>query len=399
VKKERNLLLALWVVCLGFSVQTLAVAAESSPPRAKASHSSSGESESVQKLWTRWAKVLGQAHAVEREAWWVLTDQKFKSKIGSFTRFQRALERQIVGLKRKKILSCEKFKIKKEIKNPLSLQMTGQLFEICRRNPSHILDFEALEKQSLKLDIYPEFQVDVYGLGVSIFNKRIECILKWNDSDVLTSLSCKNYQRNRNSSEIVELDTFVYKMDSKNLITMKGRVLENLKPTRKIESEVPLIGKITVTETELDLPVVKNLPPPPRIPRLAPHPPLPDDQPQSPQQDQQQVQLQNPPTATQPSPPPGLTDPPSPHLMDPMAPNPIDPTTGNLEDPMQTGPTDPMSPETLEQGQEMDPKLEGGPLDMNPPEGLLQPLPPPLPPVLKQSEPDMIESGDSPPSR
>jgi hypothetical protein len=38
------------------------------------------------------------------------------------------------------------------------------------------------------------------------------------------------------------------------LLIMKGQVIENLIPSRKIEAQVPLVGKILVTEVEIEKP-------------------------------------------------------------------------------------------------------------------------------------------------
>lgn len=208
----------------------------------------------IQKIWIVWAKVLGQAQAVEREAWWVLTDQKTRGVTGTFSRLQRAIEKQISGLKKNKVLRCEQFEMRKDILDPVRLYMKGQLFESCVRPAHLILDFEFVQPRALKLMINPEFQADVYGLGSAILNKNITCELTWTEKEVLHTLQCKGYKRNRSEKEIVELDRFEYTADAEQLLILSGKVTENLLPSRKIDAKVPLSGKITVTEIEIEKP-------------------------------------------------------------------------------------------------------------------------------------------------
>ncbi len=223
--------------------------------------------ESLRNVWIRWAKIMAQAQAVEREAWWVLTDQKSKSKPGSFSRLLRALEKKNPNLKKNKVLSCEKFEIRGDVLDPVGSIMKGRLYESCRKPAVHILDFESTTANSLRMTIYPEFQGDVYGLGATIFNKKIDCDLAWNEKEILTKLTFKSYKRNRNEKEIVELETFEYQKDAKNLLTLKGQITENLVAIRKIETQVPLEGTITVNEIELDLPVPPGYIKPAQIPK------------------------------------------------------------------------------------------------------------------------------------
>ena len=210
----------------------------------------------MQKTWSTWSKILMQANAVEREAWWVLTDQKSKGSVGSFSRLQRALEKQTQGLKKNKVLACEQFELRKDILDPVATEqmykMKGQLFEICEKPGFLILDFEYLENRKLKLMINPEHQTDVFGLGAAIFNKQIVCVLTWNEKEILTNLKCENYKRNRSPKEIVELDTFDYQFEAKNILSLKGKISENLSVKRKIETQIPLDGKITDLETEIE---------------------------------------------------------------------------------------------------------------------------------------------------
>lgn len=213
----------------------------------------------LQKTWIRWAKVLAQAQAVEREAWWVLTDQKSKSKPGSFSRLLRAVEKKNTKIKKNKVLSCEQFEFRDENFDPAKSMFKGKLFEACRKPSVLILDFESTKSNALQLTIYPEYQADVYGLGASLFNKKIDFELLWSDQGILLSLKCKSYKRNRNEKEIVELETFEYHKDSKNLLTLKGQVTEGFVSLRKIETQVPLSGAIIVNETELERPVPPGL--------------------------------------------------------------------------------------------------------------------------------------------
>lgn len=312
----------------------------------------------LQKVWSRWAKVLAQAQSIEREAWWVLTDQRSKSKPGSFSRLLRALEKKNKSIKKNKVLSCEQFEVRGETLDPVKGIMKGKLFEACRKPAVLILDFESTRPNALQLTIYPEFQVDVYGLGASLFNKKIECVLGWNEKAILSNLKCKSYKRNRNDKEIVELETFEYQKDSKNLLTLKGQITEGFVALRKIETQVPLSGAITVNETELDRPTPPGLievsvPKPAPMPMPVPVPkPVAPEVTELPQENQRKA---------------------------------IDPALKEFTPPVAEGIVSPeAAPPVAPPG-----ALSEADADENPH----------VHPVIKQSEPEMIESSDKPQGR
>lgn len=321
--------------------------------------------EPSQKIWIQLAKVLAQAQSVEREAWWVLTDQRLSPQRGAFIRLQRAIEKKIVDLKKPKLLACEQFDLRLE-KNGAAEELTsiqGQLYEACRKPAVLLLDFSSAPPRALKLTIYPEHQADVFGLGASIFNKKVECSLSWTEKDILDKLQCTGYKRNRNEKEIVELEAFEYQRENKNLLVLRGKVTEGLVVTRKIETEVPLFGKIVVTETEVQKTAAPIfLPPPPSPPPSL----LPPRQPP--------VALPQPPTDAPPSQP-----------VDELGMDEAVPVAPPIEPPVALPVAPPIAPPSALPGQQPGPILSPENLA---PEG-----------VIKQSEPEMIESHDEPQAR
>ncbi|MBK7962016.1 MAG: hypothetical protein IPK04_12950 [Bdellovibrionales bacterium] len=169
-------------------------------------------------------------------------------------------------------------------------------------------------------------------------------------------MKCKSYKRNRNDKEIVELETFEYQKDSKNLLTLKGQITEGFVALRKIETQVPLSGAITVNETELDRPtppglIEVNVPKPVPMPVPVPKPVAPEVM-ELPQENQRKA---------------------------------IDPALKEFTPPVAEGIVSPeAAPPVAPPG-----ALSEAEADENPH----------VHPVIKQSEPEMIESSDKPQGR
>jgi hypothetical protein len=254
------------------------------------------------------SKIFRQADAVAREMWWVVAADRRPAQRSPFGKVSRASMME-AGMKLPKNVNykCDNYLIKKdESKSPV---FQVEVFESCiAKSPARIANWTLFESGRIEIEFYPENLSDLLGLGASVMNKVIHCQLE-SKNGILKSLSCQPWTQDRNATEIVDLSRFEYHAESPSLMEIKGFILENLNPKKKIETKVPLEGKIVVTETEIPDPTKKPLSPPPVAAKPAARISPSSSQPLRPQERSEG----EPPSAGEPSsvqfPPPGSASP------------------------------------------------------------------------------------------
>lgn len=213
-------------------------------------------------------RYLAEADGIHREAWWVLTAARPPVGKSPFGKVQRALlASQNIKLTNKSLFRCDRYLVKRDVLGLLGYPQKGEIFEKCseKSEAKRIAGFDAPKEGELNLVFYPENLQEVLGLGAGVLNQQIQCSLKGKEK--LESLQCKNWAQDRSKEQMIRLDVYDYQKTGKNLIKLRGKVYENLTDIRKIEADVPLEGKIIVTETELYAPEE-----PPVAPAPAPGP-------------------------------------------------------------------------------------------------------------------------------
>ena len=119
--------------------------------------------------------------------------------------------------------------------------------ELCKR--SFVDTF--LNEYEVVVYFISENLEEILGLGAAILNLRLECRLRGDSQGHLLKLKCKDWAQERNKEQMIRLQVYDYEKTGQDLIKLRGKVYENLTDIRKIEADVPLKGKIHVTETEL----------------------------------------------------------------------------------------------------------------------------------------------------
>lgn len=228
-----------------------------------ASVKKSAPKDSVVSDWTRY---FAQADSIHREAWWVLTSERKPVGKSPFGKVERALlSAENIKLANKSIFHCDRYVVKKEAFAAKKFPQKAEILEKCTEKQAgkKIADLSSLKEGEVHVVFYPENLEEILGLGPTILNKQIECDLQASESGALTSLKCRNWSEDRSKEQMVRLDTYDYQKEGKNLIKLRGKIYENLSDIRKIEADVPLAGKIQVTETELYAPIVEKPSPEP----------------------------------------------------------------------------------------------------------------------------------------
>ncbi|MFM6928411.1 MAG: hypothetical protein ACKOX6_08095 [Bdellovibrio sp.] len=203
------------------------------------------------------ARLLEQADGVHREAWWVLTSDRRPVGKSPFGKVQRALlSSDNVKLSNKSLFRCDRYLVKRDVMGKEGYPQRAEVFEKCSEKlaAKKIALLTAQKKGELQLVIYPEHLEEVLGLSATILNKPITCSLKGNGQGQLLSLNCKDWAQERTKEHMIRLDVYDYQKEGQSMIKLRGKVYENLTDIRKIEADIPMTGKIQVTETELYAP-------------------------------------------------------------------------------------------------------------------------------------------------
>jgi len=203
------------------------------------------------------ARLLEQADGVHREAWWVLTSDRRSVGKSPFGKVQRALlSSDNVKLSNKSLFRCDRYLVKRDVMGKEGYPQRAEIFEKCSEKlaAKKIALVTAPKMGDVQLILYPEHLEEVLGLSATILNKPISCSLKGNEQGQLVSLSCKDWAQERSKEHLIRLDVYDYQKEGQNMIKLRGKVYENLTDIRKIEADIPMTGKIQVTETELYAP-------------------------------------------------------------------------------------------------------------------------------------------------
>jgi len=252
-----------WLILSCFS-KTEQAPVKKSPARDKSVKSTdvSGKDDSLQEL----TRFFEAADSVHREAWWVLSDQRRAVGKTPFGKVQRALVSYQNGkLTNKSAFLCDRYIVRRDVLGLNSYPQQIEISEHCdqKRAARKIARIDVAKKGEVKVVFYPENLQEVLGLGAAILNKPINCTL--NGSEQLAKLRCESWAQDRSQEQMLRFEVYEYQKEGKNLIKLRGKVYENLSDIRKFEAEVPMSGKITVTETELYAP-----PTPSPVPVAAP---------------------------------------------------------------------------------------------------------------------------------
>lgn len=246
------------------------VSAGPKTPKIKTSNEKSKMKESLQTI----AKVVRQADAVTREMWWVIAADRKPAQRSPFGKVERALLFE-VGQKLTKSTGfrCDNYQIKRP--EAWMYPYGIQVLESCVvKNPQLIAEVNIESEGQLSISFFPENLTEILGLQASVVNKKATCQLWYQRNGVLSKMRCKNWTQDRNDKELVDLDVFNYQSEGPALMEVKGNILEDMNPVKKIQSTIPLDGPILVKEVEIPDPVTPHPPPPVLTPKqkIAPIP-------------------------------------------------------------------------------------------------------------------------------
>lgn len=210
-------------------------------------------------------RLTYQGDQIAREAWWVLTKERRASGRSPFGKVLRAATLKHDGkLTGKGLFDCDRYETEETALPGGRRRYTFS--ENCNRREGRkeIAQWVFLDEKRAELEFNAANLGEVLGLGTGIFGRTVRCQLQWNERRVLDRLSCPGWEQDRDSHRI-RLSLFEYRREGGALLKLKGEVVDGLEVVRKIESEVPLEGKIVVTEIVTKPPDIP-LPPPPKAP-------------------------------------------------------------------------------------------------------------------------------------
>jgi hypothetical protein len=208
-------------------------------------------------------RVMEQADSVHREAWWVLTGERRPLLKSSFGKVQRALlTQQNAKLSNKSLFSCDRYEVKRDVMSQTGYPQKIEMYERCsaKAPAKRMAMINAQKEGEFELTLFPEGLQEVLGVSAAILNVTVTCKVRANSDDQLLGLSCKNWAQEKDRVQMIRLDVYDYQKEGQNMIKLRGKIYENLTDIRKIEADVPMSGKITVTETELYAPTPSPTP-------------------------------------------------------------------------------------------------------------------------------------------
>lgn len=189
---------------------------------------------------------LEQAEDIEREAWWVLTDQRWEGISSPFRILRAGLNKQNPGTKTKlRFKFCQKLKVHGPENE------TWRVESECQKTPQEVGRLKKLAPNRWQVEWRPGVLPDHFGLGTSILFMKQSCEIEVGANGRLQKMSCPGYARNRTAEEIIELKVFEFSLQNKSMLKLKGEVKKSLQVVSTIETQVPLAGDIVVKEKQI----------------------------------------------------------------------------------------------------------------------------------------------------
>ncbi|HEY8272431.1 MAG TPA: hypothetical protein VIG33_16180 [Pseudobdellovibrionaceae bacterium] len=219
-----------------------------------------------------------QMDAVFREALWVIRQEKAPQGKSVFGKMQRALLIEMKQkLSNKSLFKCDVYSMTRNVPGVAGFPQDAEVMHQCNKKESFIKigDWSHPKSNELFINFRGGNLEEVLGFATSILSPRMSCKLKSHDNDIIENFSCEGFMIDFNpaKNQVLRFNQFEYQRSAKTMLYLKAEVLENLDPVRKIEVDVPLEGKISVTETVLQAPeyLAKQVPAP-TVPKSTPTP-------------------------------------------------------------------------------------------------------------------------------
>lgn len=219
-----------------------------------------------------------QMDAIFRESLWVIRKERAPQGKSIFGKMQRAM---LVDMKQKlsnkSLFRCDVYSMTRNISGLGGVPQNAEVMHQCNTKESFIKigDWNHAKAEELTMNFRGGNLSEVLGFTTGILSPKISCKLKSTDNGIIEFFSCDGLMIDYNpaKNQVLRFNQFEYQKNSKNMLYIKAEVLESLDPIRKIEVNIPLEGKITVTETVLQQPeyLAKQVPAtPPPAPTKAP---------------------------------------------------------------------------------------------------------------------------------
>lgn len=220
-----------------------------------------------------------QMDAIFRESLWVIRKERAPQGKSIFGKMQRAM---LVDMKQKlsnkSLFRCDVYSMTRNISGLGGVPQNAEVMHQCNTKESFIKigDWNHAKAEELTVNFRGGNLSEVLGFTTGILSPKISCKIKSTENGIIEIFSCDGLMIDYNpaKNQVLRFNQFEYQKNSKNMLYIKAEVLENLDPVRKIEVNIPLEGKITVTETVLQQPeyLAKPVPatPPQPVPTLAP---------------------------------------------------------------------------------------------------------------------------------
>lgn len=209
------------------------------------------------------AKWFEQMDAIFRESVWVLRKDRPPQGKSIFGKMHRAILVEMKEkLSNKSLFRCDLYSMTRDVGGIDGVPQKAQVLHKCGSKESFVKigDWDHPKAQVLTMNFQGGNLGEVLGLATGVFSPKISCELKANESGTIESFSCKDLMIDFDvkKNQVFRFDRFEYQRSASKILKLRGEVLENLDPVRKIEADVPLEGSILVTETVLQEPMIES---------------------------------------------------------------------------------------------------------------------------------------------
>lgn len=189
---------------------------------------------------------LEQAEDIEREAWWVLTDQRIDGTGSPFRVLRAAILKQGSHKTKISFRYCQKLVVLKAMEDIWRIESE------CQKPNQEVGRLQKTGPAAWRVEWRTRHFEGHFGLGTTVLYPKLSCDIKLGPTGRIQQMVCPLYARNRLRDEVVELKTFEYNSSQNQaLLKLKGEVKKDLQVIATLQTEVPLSGDVVVREKKI----------------------------------------------------------------------------------------------------------------------------------------------------
>lgn len=199
---------------------------------------------------------LEQAEDIEREAWWIVSNERLSVASSPFRVFRAAFAAaQNKQNSKIKVNFCKSFLVLPQAPNEWRIESSCKKPSVeigvvqrlpTQKGPGIQFNQTSEMNTSWKMTWKTQAFSAHFGLSTAILYTQQSCLIDLNSKGRITAMACPQYVRDLRDNEIAVFNIFEYSAKGPQILKIQGEVKKDLQIISTFKSEVPLAGDIVI---------------------------------------------------------------------------------------------------------------------------------------------------------